>query len=115
MIGLDTNVVLRYLLGDDRQQFAAATTLIDEVCSESSPGFIGSVVLAELWWVLRRKLKLPDTEAAEVIRNLVGNPHIRVHRPEAVIAAIGTSLRTQADFADCLIVFDHRDGGASPT
>lgn len=115
MIGLDTNVVLRYMLADDRQQFAAAAKLINETCSESAPGFVGSIVLAELWWVLRRKLKLSKVEAAEVIRDFAGNPHIRVHQPEAVIAALGTCLKTNADFADCLIVFDHKEAGASPT
>ena len=115
MIGLDTNVLLRYLLGDDRRQFMAAAHLVDDACSESSPGYVGTIVLAELWWVLRRSVKLSKTEAGEAISALINNPHIRVERPDSVIAALATSLRTPADFADCLIVADHLDAGASPT
>ncbi len=115
MIGLDTNVLVRYLLGDERLQCEAAVRLIDEECTEAAPGFIGSIVMAELWWVLRRGVKLSHAEAGATIRGLLDNSHLRVQRAEAIIAALETCSRTQADFADCLIVLDNREAGASPT
>jgi predicted nucleic-acid-binding protein len=115
LIGLDTNVVLRYLLDDGGSQSRAAVSLIDDMCSEASPGHVGWIVLAELWWVLSRGLKLRPGETADTIRLLLNNSHLRIHRPDAVIAALETSSRTDADFADCLIVLENQDAGAAPT
>jgi predicted nucleic-acid-binding protein len=50
MIGLDTNVLVRYLAQDDVQQSALATHLIEQKLSASLPGFISLVVLVELCW-----------------------------------------------------------------
>ena len=59
MIGVDTNIVLRYLLVDDIKQHRMAVKLIDESCSEHEPAFISDVVLAEIAWFLTRRLRLP--------------------------------------------------------
>ena len=52
MIGLDTNVLVRYLAQDDRRQSAAATRLIEALTVED-PGFIAHATLVELAWVLK--------------------------------------------------------------
>jgi len=54
MIGLDTNVLVRYLAQDEPNQAARATRLIEEELSVAEPGFISLVVLVELCWVLKR-------------------------------------------------------------
>ena len=56
MIGLDTNVLVRYLIQDDPAQALLATKLIEENCSKHSPGRLSLVVLCELVWVLRWEL-----------------------------------------------------------
>ena len=48
MIGLDTNVLVRYMAQDDPKQSAVATRLIEKELSSAEPGFISLVVLAEL-------------------------------------------------------------------
>ncbi len=53
LIGLDTNVVLRYLLQDDPQQCRRANELIDGQLSEADPGFINLATVLEIVWVLR--------------------------------------------------------------
>jgi predicted nucleic-acid-binding protein len=112
VIGLDTNVVVRYLLCDDPTQSDAATRLIDETCSETKPAFIGSIVLCEVWWVLRKIFKLSRLDATATIHELLENSHIRVHQPESIIASLETCRKTDADFADCLIVLESRSAGA---
>ena len=54
MIGLDTNVLVRYLVQDEANQSARATRLIERELSEREPGFIGLIVLVETCWVLKR-------------------------------------------------------------
>lgn len=54
MIGLDTNVLVRYLAQDDSQQSALAVKLIEGACSEKNPAFINHIVLCETAWVLER-------------------------------------------------------------
>ena len=53
MIGLDTNVLVRYMAQDDPKQSAIATRLIEKELSPGEPGFISLMVLAELCWVLK--------------------------------------------------------------
>ena len=48
MIGIDTNVLVRYIAQDDPTQSKKATALIERGCSEDSPGFIGHVALVEV-------------------------------------------------------------------
>ena len=52
MIGLDTNVLVRYLAQDDRVQSPLATRFLESSLSQETPGFVATVVLAELVWVL---------------------------------------------------------------
>lgn len=51
MIGLDTNVVVRYLTHDDPAQTAAAVRMMDSLCSDP-PGYLSLIVIAELVWGL---------------------------------------------------------------
>src|SRR5438067_1911229 len=52
MIGLDTNVLVRYIAQDDERQGAKAARFIEQECSETRPAFIAVVVLCEIAWVL---------------------------------------------------------------
>ncbi|MCD2449351.1 PIN domain-containing protein [Methylicorpusculum oleiharenae] len=54
MIGLDTNVIVRYLVQDDEQQSKLATDLIEEQCSTETRLFINEITLCEIVWVLKR-------------------------------------------------------------
>jgi predicted nucleic-acid-binding protein len=53
MIGLDTNVILRYLLQDDPKQNRQANQIVDRQLSEQNPGFISLVTVLEIVWVLQ--------------------------------------------------------------
>jgi len=58
MIGLDTNVVVRYLVQDDPVQSARAADLIEQQLTERNPGFLCIVALAELAWALERAYRI---------------------------------------------------------
>ena len=54
MIGLDTNVLVRYLTQDDPVQSAQANAFVERQLSSAEPGIIGHGVLCEVGWVLSR-------------------------------------------------------------
>ena len=88
MIGLDTNVLARYLTQDDVRQAALASRLIENDLTIARPGFISLVVLAELCWVLSRLYSATMDELADMINDLLNTPQIQVERREVVQAAI---------------------------
>ena len=107
--------MLRYLIGDDDVQSKEARFVIDDICSADAPGFIHSVVLAELWWVMVRKLKIPRSEAIENMESVLSNPHLTVRNMEAVLQALFWCGKRKIDFADALIAFENRNEGVLKT
>ena len=88
MIGLDTNVLARYLAQDDARQSAAATRLIEKELSIASPGFVSLVVIAELCWVLHRLYSATMDELVTMLEDLLHTPQFQIERREVVQAAI---------------------------
>jgi predicted nucleic-acid-binding protein len=87
VIGLDTNVLVRYTVQDDAGQSAAATSIVESL-SEESPGFVSVVVIVELTWVLRRAYRSPDSVIAAVVRTLLDATEIVVQDSDAVRRAL---------------------------
>ncbi len=106
MIGLDTNVLVRYLAQDDAKQAAIATRFIENELSTAQPGFISLVVLVELCWVLKRLYAATDDELVGTVEDLLGAAQFSVERREVVQAA-SVRMRdlksSKAGFADMLI------------
>src|SRR5437879_11736296 len=67
MIGLDTNILLRYLAQDDAVQSAKATEIIERRLTEENPGFVSVVAMVETVWVLDRAYGLGSDEIAAAI------------------------------------------------
>jgi predicted nucleic-acid-binding protein len=102
MIGLDTNVVVRYLVQDDPTQARHATRLI-EACTSDEPGFISIVALAEITWVLKVAYGASRDEIANVIENLLQTETLGVQLADVAWKALSVYRKGSADFADCLI------------
>lgn len=101
MIGLDTNVVVRYLVQDDPDQSAAASVLIEEM-TETEPGYLSLVTVVELYWVLRRAYKVGANRCAGLLEGLLDARELRVDQ-DAVVRAALTASRGGLDFADAII------------
>ncbi|MDX2238387.1 MAG: type II toxin-antitoxin system VapC family toxin [Hyphomonadaceae bacterium] len=113
MIGLDTNVVVRFLVQDDPQQSALATQLMEGLTRER-PGFIGMVVLAEITWVLSRAYKASRQDIANAVEGLLRANEIVVENAEAGYRAVAAYQRAGAgEFADALIAQTASLSGAS--
>ena len=113
MIGLDTNVVVRYLVQDHPEQSAAATAVVDGL-TENNPGYLSLVTVVELYWVLRRAYRVSEDRCAELLAGLLDARELRVDQSASVRAAVMTRRRG-ADFADALIAELGRVAGCDHT
>jgi predicted nucleic-acid-binding protein len=102
MIGLDTNVVVRYLTHDDTAQTTAAARVIDSL-SQDSPGFLSLIVIAELVWVLEGSYRFKKNEIERVLDTLLRSKELVIERAEIVFQALRKFSASRADFADRLI------------
>ena len=102
MIGLDTNVLVRYIMQDDARQSALATRLVESLSVES-PGFVPLVSVMELAWVLSSAYALDRGQVVQAFESLLRTKEIAVERAEIVWKALRVFRTANADFADCLI------------
>ncbi len=115
MIGLDTNVLVRYIVQDDPEQAEAAERLIEEACTRQSPGYVGVPVLVELVWVLTAAYRHDRPMVASVIRQLLRTAELLVEDRETAWSALREFESGGADFADCLIGHRNRARGCDRT
>ncbi|MGA9306480.1 MAG: type II toxin-antitoxin system VapC family toxin [Candidatus Sulfotelmatobacter sp.] len=102
MIGLDTNVLVRYLTHDEPKQAAAATRVMNSLSFES-PGFLSLIVIAELVWVLGISYRYQKKEIEQVLENLLRSKELVIERADIVSQASRAFRAGHADFADYLI------------
>ncbi len=102
MIGLDTNVLVRYIMQDDPKQSPKASALIESLNADS-PGFITLVSIVELYWVLTSSYGLTGQQVKQVLEVLLRTKQIIVDRADQVLRALRVFDDGKADFADCLI------------
>ena len=102
MIGLDTNILVRYVTQDHAAQSAAAVKVMESL-SPDSPGFLSLVVIAELVWVLHFSYRFSKHEIEHVVERLLRSKELIVERAEIVSQALRKFRVSRANFADCLI------------
>jgi predicted nucleic-acid-binding protein len=104
MIGLDTHVVVCYLMQDDPVQAARANAFIEEELSAGQPGFVSLVVLVEIAWVLRACYGIGRMDVARALRALLETRQLRVERAALVVRALRRQLAANADFSDAFVI-----------
>ncbi len=102
MIGLDTNVLVRYIAQDDEEQTKQASALIDSL-SDKNPGFITLVSIIELTWVMQGSYKATKNEITAILHKLLRTRELVVENVETVLKALHIYTHSSADFSDCLI------------
>jgi predicted nucleic-acid-binding protein len=102
MIGLDTNVLVRYIMQDDPKQAAKATKLIESL-TPAEPGFVTLVTVLELFWVLTASFDLSRVQIVEVFDALIRSKQLLVEQADQVLRALRVYGAGSADFPDCLI------------
>lgn len=108
MIGVDTNVLVRFLIRDDQQQFERAQRLIRREAHKGEPVFISHLALLETEWVLRSRYKLGKAEILGAFSDLLSSAELCIEEESSVEEALYVWKDSPAQFADCLIGAHHR-------
>ena len=115
MIGLDTNVLVRYLIQDDPEQAARANDLIETNCTRQEPDRISLVVLCELTRVLAGAYGYEKKLVVQVLEHILASRELNVEDEDIARSALAAFRRGKADFADYIIVFSNRSAGCEAT
>lgn len=103
MKGLDTNVIVRFLVRDDEQQWQISDRYINEALQASEPCFVNNIVLCEVVWVLRTSYKLSREKLIDTLEKMLKTNLFVFENREAIEWAIGQMKSGSADFSDYLI------------
>ena len=115
MIGLDTNVLLRYLLQDDEIQGERASRAISQAAVRNESLLVSAIVLCEALWVLERSYGYDRTALGAVIDALLDTRGFELEHRAQVRDALDDFRMTRADFSDCLIGRIHDTLGCRQT
>jgi len=115
MIGLDTNILVRYLAQDDPAQSATATDVIERRLTEENPGFIGVVAMVETVWVLDRAYGLTAQEIATAVERILQSDVLVVENEQEVFTAMIALRQGRGSFADALVAALGARAGCSRT
>lgn len=119
MIGIDTNVLLRWLIAADERDIGSSRSEIEAVeraiRAKNAEFFVNPVVIAETTWILERKLKLDRPAVCAVIDRLLYAVNITAGEAAAVNDARRNYETSNIGFADCLISCLNRGAGCAYT
>jgi predicted nucleic-acid-binding protein len=115
VIALDTNVLVRFLVGDEPRQAERARAVIEQSQSTGEPVYLSQIVLCELVWVLAGAYDAPKQDILDTLNRLAEDPGFVCDDPQRVRRAIDRFSRGAADFSDYLLGETSCDAGATAT
>lgn len=115
MLGIDTNVLVRFLVQDDEAQFERACRLIEREVAAGRPVFVGLLVVLETEWVLRSCYGLGKSEIVATLSALLDANDVCLEDEATLEQALFAWKDGGADFADCLIGARNRRLGCTAT
>ena len=115
MIGLDTNVLVRYLVEEDDPQNRAADRFVEEALNRGESLFVNQIVLCEVAWVLSRAYNFTRKEVGEALEMILCARQFEIEAKDLVINGLREYRKGKADFADCLIGLKNQAAGCTAT
>jgi predicted nucleic-acid-binding protein len=112
VIALDTNILLRFSIGDDPKQGKAAKRFFEGLASEGETAFVASVTLAEFVWVLEKRYRVRPDDVPEMLKPLLNVPNLTFEHEGPVRQAIAAA---HGNFSDRLIHFIGAAAGCERT
>lgn len=103
MIGLDSNILVRYLVQDDPVQSPKTAQVIRHEVTKAEPAFVSVVALAETVWVLERSYHFTASEIAGAVEEILKTDALHVEHAEEAFAAMAALKAGLGDFADALL------------
>ena len=115
MRGIDTNVLLRYILEDEPKQTPVAVELIERAENGHERLYVNAIVLCELIWTLRTAYRTQRSEIASILEDLLDSPVFEVQDRDLVQQALEDYRHGKADFSDYLLGWQNRNAGCTDT
>ena len=103
MLGIDTNVLVRFVVRDDEPQYDKVRRLIRRQLQTGEPVFVSQLVLLETEWVLRSRYDIQKDSMITVISGLLDSLDVQLEDEPSIEAAVNVWKESNAGFADCLI------------
>jgi predicted nucleic-acid-binding protein len=114
MIGLDTNILVRYFVKDEPDQTRLAVNLVQGL-SRSEQGWVAQATILELFWAVSRIYRVNKTGQIRILDTLLASRDIVVERDNMVRVALELYRNGNADFPDCLIAASAQAAGCTRT
>lgn len=102
MAGLDTNILVRWLVGDDERQSRQVESLLRSRIAQQEPLFVPCTVILELEWVLRSRYGFDKPAILLALNAVLDTRELEIQSEPAVERALHLFRQGAADFADCL-------------
>ncbi|MGH7343156.1 MAG: PIN domain-containing protein [Candidatus Rokuibacteriota bacterium] len=115
MIGIDTDVLVRYLTLDDAEQVERVDRLIEEALERDEALHVDGIVLCEAAWVLRTAYGLPRSDVADALERILATRQFAIEDRDSVRRALDAFVEGRGDFADYLIGERNRRAGCRTT
>jgi predicted nucleic-acid-binding protein len=112
MIAIDSNVLIRLVVGDDAAQAMRARTVLSAAVGSTRRIFVSLTVILETVWAIRQTYKRPKSAVLEFLRALIDNAAIQMSDRDLIVRSFDLYSRQQVDFADCVIALAASDHGA---
>ena len=114
MIGLDTNVLVRYIMQDDAKQSPKATRIVESLGGVGS-GYVTIVAIVELVWVLSASFELTRSQIAQALDGIIRTKQFKIENADQVMRALRVFKLGKSDFSDCLIERSAESAGCEKT
>ena len=114
MIGLDTHVLVRYIMQDDPRQSRKATAIVESLEGVGS-AYITLVSMVELVWVLTASFDLTRAQVSQALDGIIRTKQFKIENADQVIRALRVFKLGKSDFADCLIERSANSAGCVKT
>ncbi len=103
MIGLDSNILVRYLTQDDPVQSAKASDILERRLTLRNPGYVSVVAMVETVWVLDRAYRLTPQEIAAAVERMLQVEVLLIENEQQIFSAMVALKQGRGSFADALI------------
>ncbi|MBW1837044.1 MAG: PIN domain-containing protein [Deltaproteobacteria bacterium] len=108
MKALDTNVLVRFLVRDDKRQAETVYKIFKQAESDKEVLFVPLLVVLETVWVLESVYNIPRQEVLDSINELILMPILEFEEQSAILSFIASSRETKIDLSDLLIAHSAR-------
>lgn len=116
MLGLDTNVLVRLLVGhDDPEQTRRAREMVTQRCTPENPAYINVIVLCETVWVLSAKMGYGRAAVLTFLEKILNQRVLRVEDGDLALLALEDCHNRAADFADAFMGLRNKRAGCATT